>query len=63
MLVVSAPFIPFPRTRLASSWREYLNAVGEGRRQSSEDSRVTVARATGSMTCPAEFILVAALNP
>ena len=32
-------------------------------RQSSGDGRVTVSRAAGSMTFPAELILVAALNP
>src|SRR5262249_46253074 len=33
------------------------------RLQSSEDGRVTISRAAGSMTFPAEFMFVAAMNP
>jgi magnesium chelatase family protein len=37
--------------------------LGDSRRQPLEDVRVTVSRAAGTMTFPAEFMLVAALNP
>ena len=37
--------------------------MGNGRLQSSEDGRVTISRAAGTMTFPAEFMFVAAMNP
>jgi len=42
---------------------EFKRSTLEVMRQPLEDSRVTVSRAAGSMTFPADFILVAALNP
>jgi magnesium chelatase family protein len=42
---------------------EFKRSTLEVLRQPLEDGRVTVTRAAGSMTFPAEFILVAALNP
>jgi len=42
---------------------EFKRSTLEVMRQPLEDGRVTVTRAAGTMTFPAEFILVAALNP
>lgn len=42
---------------------EFKRSTLEVLRQPLEDGRVTISRASGSMTFPAEFILVAALNP
>jgi magnesium chelatase family protein len=42
---------------------EFRRSTLEVLRQPLEDGRVTISRAAGSMTFPAEFILVGALNP
>jgi magnesium chelatase family protein len=42
---------------------EFKRSTLEVMRQPLEDGKVTVSRAAGTMTFPAEFILVAALNP
>jgi magnesium chelatase family protein len=42
---------------------EFKRSTLEVLRQPLEDYRVTISRASGSMTFPADFILVAALNP
>jgi magnesium chelatase family protein len=42
---------------------EFKRSTLEVMRQPLEDGKVTVTRAAGSMTFPADFILVAALNP
>lgn len=42
---------------------EFRRQTLEVMRQPLEDGRVTISRAAGSMTFPAEFILVAAMNP
>ncbi len=42
---------------------EFRRSTLEVMRQPLEDGRVTVSRAAGSMTFPAEFMLVAAMNP
>jgi len=42
---------------------EFKRTTLEVLRQPLEDGRVTVSRAAGSMTFPAEFMLVAAMNP
>lgn len=42
---------------------EFKRSTLEVMRQPLEDGRVTVSRAAGTMTFPAEFILVAAMNP
>ena len=42
---------------------EFKRSTLEVLRQPLEDGRVTISRAAGSMTFPAEFILVAAMNP
>ena len=42
---------------------EFRRSTLEVMRQPLEDGRVTISRAAGSMTFPAEFILVGALNP
>jgi magnesium chelatase family protein len=42
---------------------EFRRSTLEVLRQPLEDGRVTVSRASGSMTFPAEFMLVAAMNP
>lgn len=42
---------------------EFRRSTLEVMRQPLEDSRVTISRAAGSMTFPAEFMLVAAMNP
>ncbi len=42
---------------------EFKRSTLEVMRQPLEDGRVTISRAAGTMTFPAEFILVAALNP
>ena len=42
---------------------EFRRQTLEVLRQPLEDGRVTISRAAGSMTFPAEFILVAAMNP
>jgi len=42
---------------------EFRRPTLEVLRQPMEDSRVTISRATGSLTFPADFMLVAAMNP
>jgi len=42
---------------------EFSHRVLEVMRQPLEDKRVTISRATGSLTFPANFMLVAAMNP
>ena len=42
---------------------EFKRSTLEVMRQPLEDGKVTVSRASGSMTFPAEFMLVAAMNP
>src|SRR5204862_4552125 len=42
---------------------EFRRQTLEVMRQPLEDGRVTISRAAGSMTFPAEFMLVAAMNP
>lgn len=42
---------------------EFRRSTLEVMRQPMEDGRVTISRAAGSMTFPAEFMLVAAMNP
>jgi len=42
---------------------EFKRSTLEVMRQPLEDGRVTISRAAGSMTFPAEFMLVAAMNP
>jgi len=42
---------------------EFRRSTLEVMRQPLEDGKVTISRAAGSMTFPAEFILVAAMNP
>lgn len=42
---------------------EFRRATLEVMRQPLEDGRVTISRASGTMTFPAEFMLVAAMNP
>lgn len=42
---------------------EFKRSTLEVLRQPLEDSKVTISRASGSMTYPAEFVLIAALNP
>jgi magnesium chelatase family protein len=42
---------------------EFKRSTLEVLRQPLEDARVTISRAAGSMTFPAEFMLVAAMNP
>ena len=42
---------------------EFKRSTLEVMRQPIEDGRVTISRAAGSMTFPAEFMLVAAMNP
>lgn len=42
---------------------EFPRQILEGLRQPLEDGVVTVSRATGSLTFPAKFMLVAAMNP
>lgn len=42
---------------------EFKRSVLETMRQPIEDGRVTISRAAGTMTFPAEFMLVAAMNP
>ena len=42
---------------------EFKRSTLEVMRQPLEDGKVTISRASGSMTYPAEFVLVAALNP
>jgi magnesium chelatase family protein len=42
---------------------EFKKSVLEVLRQPIEDGRVTIARAAMSLTYPAEFMLVAAMNP
>jgi magnesium chelatase family protein len=42
---------------------EFKRSVLETMRQPLEEGRVTISRAAGTMTFPAEFMLVAAMNP
>jgi magnesium chelatase family protein len=42
---------------------EFRRQTLEVLRQPLEDSRVTISRATGSLTFPADFMLIAAMNP
>ena len=42
---------------------EFKRSTLEVMRQPIEDGKVTISRAAGSMTFPAEFVLVAAMNP
>ncbi|MDQ3621813.1 MAG: YifB family Mg chelatase-like AAA ATPase [Verrucomicrobiota bacterium] len=42
---------------------EFRRSTLEVMRQPLEDGRVTISRAAGSMTFPAEFMLIAAMNP
>src|SRR5208282_3139348 len=42
---------------------EFKRTVLETMRQPIEDGRVTISRAAGTMTFPAQFMLVAAMNP
>jgi magnesium chelatase family protein len=42
---------------------EFKRATLEVMRQPIEDGKVTISRAAGTMTFPAEFILIAAMNP
>ncbi len=42
---------------------EFRRSTLEGMRQPLEDGKVTISRASGSVTYPAEYVLVAALNP
>jgi magnesium chelatase family protein len=42
---------------------EFRRSTLEVMRQPLEDGRVTISRASGSMTFPAEFMLIAAMNP
>jgi magnesium chelatase family protein len=42
---------------------EFKRSTLEVMRQPLEDSKVTISRAAGTMTFPAEFMLVAAMNP
>ncbi|HWB59318.1 MAG TPA: YifB family Mg chelatase-like AAA ATPase [Chthoniobacteraceae bacterium] len=42
---------------------EFRRSTLEVMRQPLEDGKVTISRAAGSMTFPAEFILIAAMNP
>ncbi|MEP6673366.1 MAG: YifB family Mg chelatase-like AAA ATPase [Chthoniobacter sp.] len=42
---------------------EFRRPTLEVLRQPLEDSRVTISRATGSLTFPADFMLIAAMNP
>jgi len=42
---------------------EFKRSTLEVMRQPLEDGKVTISRAAGSMTFPAEFVLVAAMNP
>jgi len=54
------------RTTGCCSWielPEFPRSVLEGMRQPLEDGTVCIARAAGSLTFPARFMLAAAMNP
>jgi magnesium chelatase family protein len=42
---------------------EFMRSVLETLRQPLEEGHLTIFRATGTMTSPAQFMLVAATNP
>ena len=51
------------RSNMGSSQSEFKKNILEGLRQPLEDGSVTIARASSSISFPADFILVAASNP